>query len=208
MMVPWKAVFVPSVAELPTTQKTLPADAPLINVTVELLAVVSVLPIWKIKRALGFPWPSKTRAVFNWAEEEKQYTPGPRVLSKLGATVVQGRPTRSSKAACKSSFAWAVAASLMCRVPVKVPGGNPVTEVPGVNPMSPFTTLGPVLVIVLAAKTEKPAAPLRRADPAPGCPSPLFSHDGPEPDPPSKAAPEAASDVGPVTLCPEPELQP
>jgi hypothetical protein len=45
MMVPWKAVFVPSVAELPTCQKTLPAEAPLVNVTLELLAVVSVLPI-------------------------------------------------------------------------------------------------------------------------------------------------------------------
>ena len=65
MMVPWKAVFVPNVAELPTCQKTLPADAPLVNVTLELLAVVSVLPIWKTKTALGFPWPFKTRAVFN-----------------------------------------------------------------------------------------------------------------------------------------------
>jgi len=55
MMVPWKAVFVPRVAELPTCQKTLPAEAPLVSVTLELLAVVSVLPIWKIKRALEFP---------------------------------------------------------------------------------------------------------------------------------------------------------
>jgi len=65
MIVPWKAVFVPRVAELPTCQKTLAADAPLISVTLELLAVVSVLPIWKMKRALELPWPSRTRAVFS-----------------------------------------------------------------------------------------------------------------------------------------------
>jgi len=95
MMVPWKAVFVPRVAELPTCQSTLSAEAPLISVTLELLAVVSVLPIWKMKRALELPWPSRTRAVFNCAEEEKQYTPGVSVLFRLGATVPQGRPTRS-----------------------------------------------------------------------------------------------------------------
>ena len=95
MMVPWNAVFVPRVAELPTCQKTLPADAPLISVTLELLAVVSVLPIWKMKRALELPWPSRTSAVFSCAEDEKQYTPGVRVLFKSGATVLQGRPTRS-----------------------------------------------------------------------------------------------------------------
>jgi hypothetical protein len=96
IMVPWKAVFVPSVAELPTCQKTFPAEAPLVNVTLELLAVVSVLPIWKMNRALGFPWPFRTKAVFSWADEEKQYTPGVRVLFKSGATVSHGRPANVS----------------------------------------------------------------------------------------------------------------
>ena len=72
MMVPWNAVFVPSVAELPTCQKTLFAEAPLISVTLELLAVVSVLPIWKTKTAFGLPRPFRTRAVFSCAEDEKQ----------------------------------------------------------------------------------------------------------------------------------------
>ncbi len=42
---PWNIVPVPSVAELPTCQNTLHAEAPLIRTTDEALAVVSVLPI-------------------------------------------------------------------------------------------------------------------------------------------------------------------
>src|SRR5882762_1683973 len=44
---PTKAVAVPRVEELTTCQNTLPARAPLARTTEELLAVVSVLPIWK-----------------------------------------------------------------------------------------------------------------------------------------------------------------
>jgi hypothetical protein len=47
---------VPSVAELPTWKYTLHGEAPLINTTDEPLAVVSVLPIWNMKTALGSPW--------------------------------------------------------------------------------------------------------------------------------------------------------
>jgi hypothetical protein len=47
MMLPANTEFVPSVAELPTAQKTLLPLAPLIKRTAELLAVVRVLPIWK-----------------------------------------------------------------------------------------------------------------------------------------------------------------
>src|SRR5665648_59130 len=36
-----------------------------------------------------------------------------------------------------------------------VPGGNPVTALPGVSPKSPVIVVGPVLVIVLAPKTAK-----------------------------------------------------
>ena len=42
---PRKSVVVPRVAELPISQKTLQQSAPLIVMTEELLAVVSVLPI-------------------------------------------------------------------------------------------------------------------------------------------------------------------
>ena len=59
-IVPTSAVPVPSVAELPTCQKT-PQGPPLMIDTTELLAVVSVLPIWKMKTALGSPPPSSVR---------------------------------------------------------------------------------------------------------------------------------------------------
>jgi hypothetical protein len=54
-MLPAKEVMVPSVAELPTAQKTLQLWAPLINCTLERLAVVNVLPMTKINTALEFP---------------------------------------------------------------------------------------------------------------------------------------------------------
>jgi hypothetical protein len=44
--------------------------------------------------------------------------------------------------------------------PVTVPGGNPVTAVPGLTPRSPLMALGPVLVTVVPARTAKlPAVP-------------------------------------------------
>lgn len=57
-MVPLKVVLVPRVAELPTCQKTLDAEAPPMRFTVLLVdAVVSVVPIWKMKTAFGLPLP-------------------------------------------------------------------------------------------------------------------------------------------------------
>ena len=52
---PAKVVVVPRVAELPTCQNTPHACPPLMNATRELLAVVSVVPIWKMKTELGSP---------------------------------------------------------------------------------------------------------------------------------------------------------
>jgi len=56
---PVKVVFVPRVAELPTCQKIVLwhgcAPVALINSTLALLAVVRVLPIWKMKTLPGFP---------------------------------------------------------------------------------------------------------------------------------------------------------
>src|ERR1700691_2222969 len=41
-----------------------------------------------------------------------------------------------------------------------MPGGNPVTAVPGLTPRSPLMLLGPVLVTVVPARTAKlPAVP-------------------------------------------------
>lgn len=59
---PTKVVSVPIVAELPTCQNTLQPDAPLIRSTEALLAVVSVLPVWKTKTASGSPWASSVSA--------------------------------------------------------------------------------------------------------------------------------------------------
>ena len=52
-IVPWKLVVVPSVAELPTCQKTLHAEAPLTSFTWLADAVMSVDAAWKTKTAAG-----------------------------------------------------------------------------------------------------------------------------------------------------------
>ncbi len=54
-MFPEKSVFVPKVAELPICQKIWQFCVSLIGKTLALLAVVRVLPIWKIKTLAGFP---------------------------------------------------------------------------------------------------------------------------------------------------------
>jgi len=43
----------------------------------------------------------------------------------------------------------------MYRESTHIPGGNPFTEEPGLNPMSPVTDVNPVLVIVEPARTTK-----------------------------------------------------
>jgi hypothetical protein len=71
-MLPTKVVSVPSVAELPTWKYTLHGEAPLINTTDEPLAVVSVLPIWNMKTALGSPSASSVSVPVSCADESKQ----------------------------------------------------------------------------------------------------------------------------------------
>ena len=71
-ILPTNAVVVPSVAELPTCQNTLQLEAPLISSTDAALAVVSVLPIWKMKIPLGSPRPSSVSAPVNCADVSKQ----------------------------------------------------------------------------------------------------------------------------------------
>ena len=60
-MFPANAVVVPRVAELPTCQNTLQSPPPLMTRTDELLAVVSVLAILKMKTAEEFPWALSVR---------------------------------------------------------------------------------------------------------------------------------------------------
>src|ERR1044071_1997425 len=70
------------------------------------------------------------------------------------------RPAASLYAVVKSTWARAEAASAAWIVPLTVPGGNPVTAVPGLNPRSPLTVVAPVLVTVEAARTANvPADP-------------------------------------------------
>lgn len=72
MMLPTKAVVVPSVADEPTCQNTLQSEPPLMRVTAEALAVVSVLPIWKMNTAFGLPAALSVRVPVRPAEVEKQ----------------------------------------------------------------------------------------------------------------------------------------
>jgi hypothetical protein len=71
-MFPENRVSVPSVAELPICQNTLQLEPMLVMRTLELLAVVSVLPIWKTKTAAGLPWAFSVRVPVSWADDEKQ----------------------------------------------------------------------------------------------------------------------------------------
>jgi len=69
---PSNAVPVPSVAELPICQNTVHPgiDPPLIVSNTELLAVVSVLPIWKTNCAFGSPWASRLSVPVSRADDE------------------------------------------------------------------------------------------------------------------------------------------
>src|ERR1700737_3288315 len=64
-MSPANDVVVPSVAELPTLQNTLPPCAPFISEIADALAVVSVLPMLKTKIELGLPRPLRLRTPVN-----------------------------------------------------------------------------------------------------------------------------------------------
>jgi hypothetical protein len=68
-MFPTNSVSVPSVAELPTCQNTRHCPAPLRMTTDELLAVVSALPIWKMKTASGLFSASRMSLPVSWAED-------------------------------------------------------------------------------------------------------------------------------------------
>jgi hypothetical protein len=154
--VPTKVVSVPSVAELPTCQYT-PQGPPLIRATLEPVAVVSVLPTLKMKTAFGSPPPSSVSVPVSCADEVKQYTPGVRVLPPRSPVRVdvQGCPAAVVEAVTRSDLAWTATASSTCVAPSTLPGGNPVTELPGASPRSPVITLGPVFVIVLPPRTAK-----------------------------------------------------
>ena len=62
----------PSVAELPTCQNAPQDWPPLMKATLDPLAVVSVLPIWKTQTAPGLPSPLRVSVPVSWADVEKQ----------------------------------------------------------------------------------------------------------------------------------------
>jgi len=62
---PWNEVVVPRVAEVRTCQNTLQPEPLLVMRTDELLAVVSVLPILKIKTESGLPRPFRVSTPVN-----------------------------------------------------------------------------------------------------------------------------------------------
>jgi hypothetical protein len=73
-MLPTKSVPVPRVAELPICQNTLQATPgpPLMTTTDASLAVVSVLPISKMKTASGLFWASRVSLPVSCADDMKQ----------------------------------------------------------------------------------------------------------------------------------------
>jgi len=162
-MVPWKTDPVPSVAELPTCQKTLQAWPPLMNLTELPEAVMSAEGTWKIQTAFGSFCASRISAPETPSPDEALYTPGARTWPAPMEAVARGVelcPAALLYAVVKSACApfATPAPSSMYWVPVTVPGGNPVTEVPGYKPRSPPMVLGPVLVTVVPARTPKLAA--------------------------------------------------
>jgi hypothetical protein len=105
-MVPWKMECVPSVAELPTCQKTWQASAPLVSRMWLAESVTSVEPIWKMKTAFGSPPASRVSAPPTSSEVEALYTPGDRVWPapmKLPTVAVRARPAASLYAVVRSA---------------------------------------------------------------------------------------------------------
>jgi hypothetical protein len=162
--VPMKEEWVPRVAELPTCQNTLQAWAPLIRRMLLAESVVRLEGAWKMKTAFGSPPPFRVSLPWTSSVEDALYTPatsaGPPLPIMDGMLAVGLRPAASLYAVVRSSWACPATASALWMAPFTMPGGNPVTAVPGLTPRSPLMTLGPVLVTVCPARTAKlPAVP-------------------------------------------------
>ena len=164
MMVPLKMEYVPRVAELPTCQKMLAACALPMRTTRLPEAVVSALPIWKMKTEFALPPPSSVRTPVMPNEEVDLYRPAARVCPPRSPATIAGtvRPAASLYAVVKSPWAVAAVRSAACIAPpTTVPGGNPVTALPGLTPKFPLTIVGPVFVTVEPANAVKFPAEFR-----------------------------------------------
>ncbi len=155
---PAKLAVVSSVAALPTCQKIL-HGLTLMSVTREPGVASRAVPILKTK----IPAPPRREPLsvscpVNVAVVAKQYTAGVRV-----GRLPRSWPVNVTSHGCWPAFVEAAVASpravaagpsVMCIVPsVTVPGGNPVTDDPGLTPRLPCTMLDPVFVTALAPST-------------------------------------------------------
>src|SRR5207248_10714265 len=77
------------------------------------------------------------------------------------------RPAASSYAVVRSAMPSAATGSPAFMDPTSVPGGNPVTAVPGLTPRSPVTEVGPVLVTVEPPSTTNLSAAPSATGPCP-----------------------------------------
>ena len=156
-IVPLKTEVVPNVADVPTCQKILAADAPLVRNTLRPAVVVNVDAIWMMKTEFTFPFPSKVTSPEETASDDVDlYRPGVKVIPPMfpdKVTIsVAVLPAASLYAAVRSSLAWVAIASLICCVPTRIPGGKPPIDVPGLKPISPVICVAPVLLIAEPAR--------------------------------------------------------
>jgi hypothetical protein len=130
IIVPAKDVDVPSVAELPTTQNTFFACAPLIRLTELLSAVINVLAVLRIKTALLSPLPFSVSVPVN-PKVPESYTPGGSVDPPNSAPIeaVEVRPAASLYAVTRSFFAFCVKVSPAWSVPFNVREPSPVSVI-------------------------------------------------------------------------------
>jgi len=146
---PLKTEFAPRVAELPTYQNTLHACAPLVKRTMLEPAVVSVDEDLKIKTALGSPSASSvTVPVIPNVPAAESYTHAFLIVppSSVGMVAVMISEAKLLYAVSRSFCACTAVAFAIKLTPFKTPGGNPVTEFPGLKPRFPVTIPGPVTV--------------------------------------------------------------
>ena len=155
----------PSVADEPTAQYTFLASAPLVS-TIELdVAVVSVEPAMKTY----VPAPLRVSLPVIAIDDGDAYAPAasvmpPRSSASVSATADGASAPSETSVAVSSACAAAAAALLTSSVPVKLPGGKPLTAVPGFSAIEPATDVAPTFVTVVAATTLMP----QRADGAGG----------------------------------------
>ncbi len=158
--VPMRVAPALRVALLPILHQTLQVDwsaREFINTTDASVAMVKVEPTWNIHAASARPSASRYAVPVIWTKVSLAYTPGAIVWPPRSPLMVAYgvRLAASVMAAVKSFFAVreTPAASETKLVPLRIPGGKPVTADPGLRARSPYRTVAPELVMVEAAST-------------------------------------------------------